>query len=52
MSNDQTQRWNVYENVVTGVTSNPLITDPDEVDEAFAPGANRLLGLCTPFRAS
>ncbi|THF67706.1 GAF domain-containing protein [Deinococcus sp. Arct2-2] len=43
MSDDHPQRWNVYENVVTGATPNPLMTDPDELDEAFARGANRVL---------
>jgi GAF domain-containing protein len=33
----------VYENVVGGATPNPLITDPDAVDERFAEAANRAL---------
>ena len=33
----------VYRNVVTGATPNPLIQDPDVVDEAFARDANRAL---------
>ncbi|MFB9995447.1 GAF domain-containing protein [Deinococcus oregonensis] len=43
MSDDPSQRWNVYENVVTGATPNSLITNPDEFDEAFARGANLIL---------
>ena len=34
---------NVYHNAVVGATTNPLITDPDELDEAFAAAANRTL---------
>ena len=34
---------NVYQNVVTGATRNPLIPDPDATDEAFAEAANRAL---------
>lgn len=34
---------NVYDNAVTGATTNPLITDPDEIDEDFARAANRAL---------
>lgn len=34
---------NVYENAMAGATPNPLITDPDEIDEAFAEAANDAL---------
>jgi GAF domain-containing protein len=34
---------NVYENVVTGATPNPLIENPDAIDEAFAAAANKVL---------
>ncbi len=34
---------NVYRNAVVGATPNPLITDPDAADEAFAAGANAAL---------
>ncbi|MDX2163515.1 MAG: GAF domain-containing protein [bacterium] len=34
---------NIYHNPLTGATSNPLMTDPDSVDEAFAEGANQVL---------
>jgi GAF domain-containing protein len=34
---------NVYENVVTGATPNPLIENPDAIDEAFATAANKVL---------
>ncbi|SDX66475.1 hypothetical protein SAMN05660209_01015 [Geodermatophilus africanus] len=33
----------VYLNAVVGATSNPLMPDPDAVDEEFAAGANRAL---------
>lgn len=36
-------RANVYHNAVTGATPNPLMPEPDAVDEAFAEGANRVL---------
>jgi GAF domain-containing protein len=34
----------VYVNAVIGATPNPLITDPDDIDEQFATDANRALG--------
>lgn len=34
---------NVYENAVVGATANPLMPEPDEIDEAFADAANRAL---------
>jgi GAF domain-containing protein len=36
---------NVYSNAVTGATANPVMPDPDAIDEAFAQAANRVLGL-------
>ncbi len=36
-------RANVYTNAVTGATPNPVILDPDAIDEQFANGANRVL---------
>ena len=33
----------VYENAVAGATPNPLMADPDALDEEFAAGANRAL---------
>ncbi|MGF1505412.1 MAG: GAF domain-containing protein [Anaerolineae bacterium] len=36
--------WNVYrQNVVTGATPNPVIPDPDAIDEEFAQAANAVL---------
>jgi hypothetical protein len=35
---------NVYlQNVVTGVTSNPVMQNPDAIDEEFIEAANRVL---------
>jgi GAF domain-containing protein len=34
---------NVYRNVVTGATPNPVMPTPDAIDEAFAEDANRVL---------
>lgn len=34
---------NSYHNVLVGATVNPLVPDPDEIDAAFADGANRAL---------
>lgn len=44
MSDDQTpKKWNVYENAVTGATANPVIQNPDQIDEEFAQAANETL---------
>lgn len=40
-----THSINVYHNVVTGATPNPVIQNPDSVDEAFIDSANRVLSL-------
>jgi GAF domain-containing protein len=34
---------NVYHNIVTGATSNPVMLNPDAIDEAFAEAANEVL---------
>ncbi len=34
---------NVYNNAVTGATPNPLMQEPDAIDEAFAQSANQVL---------
>ena len=34
---------NVYQNVVIGATPNPVMPNPDAIDEAFAEGANEVL---------
>lgn len=34
---------NIYQNTVVGATANPLIDNPDEIDEAFAQAANHIL---------
>jgi GAF domain-containing protein len=34
---------NVYQNVVTGATTNPVMQNPDAIDEAFAEAANQVL---------
>lgn len=36
---------NVYRNVITGATPNPLMPTPDAIDEAFADAANRVLSM-------
>lgn len=46
MAEEQDDR-NVYRNAIVGTTENPLITDPDELDEAFAAAANRTLEAAT-----
>jgi GAF domain-containing protein len=35
--------WNVYTNAVTGATRNPVIPNPDAIDDAFAAAANETL---------
>ncbi|NJM08319.1 hypothetical protein HC891_22280 [Candidatus Gracilibacteria bacterium] len=30
---EEPTRWNVYDNTAVGATRNPLITDPDAIDE-------------------
>jgi hypothetical protein len=34
---------NYYRNLITGATLNPLITNPDAIDEEFATAANGVL---------
>lgn len=34
---------NIYQNAVTGATVNPVMPDPDEIDEVFAQAANQTL---------
>ena len=34
---------NIYRNVVTGATPNPVMQNPDAIDEEFAEAANRVL---------
>lgn len=34
---------NIYHNVVTGATRNPVMPNPDTIDETFAENANRVL---------
>jgi GAF domain-containing protein len=36
---------NVYHNVVTGATANPVMAHPDAIDEEFAKGANQVLSI-------
>lgn len=36
-------RGNIYNNVVTGATPNPVMPDPDAIDEEFATAANDVL---------
>jgi GAF domain-containing protein len=36
---------NVYQNMVMGATQNPVMTDPDAIDEAFAEQANQVLSV-------
>jgi len=36
-------QYNVYQNVVTSATPNPLIQNPDSIDEAFVQDANQVL---------
>lgn len=43
MSEQPQSHANVYRNVVTGATPNPLIANPDAIDEAFAAAANEVL---------
>jgi len=33
----------VYKNAVTGATTNPVMQNPDEIDEEFAQAANEIL---------
>lgn len=34
---------NIYQNAVTGATPNPVMPNPDAIDEEFAEAANRIL---------
>ena len=44
MSEEQQSEYtNVYHNAVSGATANPLITQPDAIDEAFVAAANQVL---------
>jgi GAF domain-containing protein len=44
MSEPQPQvHQNIYQNAVTGATSNPVMPKPDAIDEEFAEAANRVL---------
>lgn len=43
MADETTLAQNVYRNVMTGATPNPVITDPDEIDEEFVQAANDVL---------
>jgi GAF domain-containing protein len=43
VSNQREPHTNVYRNVVTGATPNPVIENPDAIDEAFVTAANDML---------
>ncbi len=43
MSTDGDRVANTYRNAVVGATTNPVVPDPDEIDEEFAEGANRAI---------
>ncbi|MBW4438309.1 MAG: GAF domain-containing protein [Pleurocapsa minor GSE-CHR-MK-17-07R] len=43
MADVSSSAYNVYSNVVTGATVNPVMQNPDEIDEVFAQGANDVL---------
>ena len=44
MSDTQpTNPQNIYHNAVTGATANPVMLEPDAIDEAFAQAANKVL---------
>ncbi|MEQ8676019.1 MAG: GAF domain-containing protein [Aggregatilineales bacterium] len=38
-----TEQYNVYKNAITGATENPVIQNPDAIDETFAQSANETL---------
>lgn len=40
---DDPSHANIYRNVVTAATPNPVMPEPDAIDEAFAEAANRVL---------
>lgn len=40
---------NVYKNQVTGATSNPIMSNPGEIDEAFVEGANKVLSTAKSY---
>lgn len=42
-SSNRSSAYNVYSNVVTGATVNPVMQNPDDIDEVFAQGANDVL---------
>lgn len=43
MSDRPGTQQNIYRNVVTGATPNPVMPNPDTIDEEFAEAANRAL---------
>lgn len=43
MAEPPERSWNAYENTVKGATPNALMKNPDDLDEVFALGANRVL---------
>jgi GAF domain-containing protein len=43
--NEQPIYQNVYTNVVTGATANPVMPEPDAIDDTFAQAANQVLIL-------
>jgi len=43
MDHSSKQGRNIYQNAVTGATSNPVMKEPDALDEDFAQAANRTL---------
>ncbi|MER3554380.1 MAG: hypothetical protein C4331_08520 [Meiothermus sp.] len=40
---EEKKEWNVYHNSVTGATPNPVMKEPDAIDEEFAQAANEVL---------
>ncbi len=46
MAEPQPQPYaNVYQNSLTGATVNPVIPNPDPIDETFAAAANHALSI-------
>lgn len=40
---EEKPEWNVYHNTVTGATPNPVMKEPDAIDEEFIEAANEVL---------
>jgi hypothetical protein len=45
MENDSPTETNIYHNVIVGATANPVMPNPDAIDQEFAERANEVLSI-------